>query len=211
MKSRRTDELSAALSESLGKRECFGVMGPHEVCVRAFWDAVDVSFAGDSGGIILFVALGEYQRTELKRALMGQKRQDCPQVQITTPQILEHLLAADGVRFTRMMALCRRIVVWLHPEDFRDSMLDYWLDVEQRMPNPNVAYLGVRPDQTHDLERRHPGMQWFSLPMQDGCCLPIVHYLDCNQPPAEMLDHSFWKTCKNRRKCLPKRPIIFIW
>ena len=64
---RGSDELSGALSESLGSRECFGVIAPQDTCVRAFWDALSVSFVGDSAGIILFVALDEYRRRVLKQ------------------------------------------------------------------------------------------------------------------------------------------------
>ncbi len=199
MKSTLSEALSAFLSESLGKRECFGVLAPQETCVRAFWNALSVSFVGDSAGILLFVALGEYRRRAFKQALSAQKLTDCPQIQITTPQILEHLLAVDETRCLDMLSQCRRILVWLHPDDIRDSMLDYWFEIVCRIPHPNIGYFHVPSQVVPLLERIHPQIRWFGDTSKKNVCLPVVHFLEKENEPSEMLDASFWKTCRNRR------------
>ena len=199
MKSRWSDELSGALSDSLGKRECFGVIAPQEICASAFWEALTVSFVGDNSGIILFVALGEYRRRAFREVLNELNLGEIPQIQITTPQILEHLLAVDETRFLKMIALCRHIVVWLHPDDYRDSTLDYWFEIVRRIPNPNVGYIHVAPAKVPLFDSIHPGMRWIGHSRTECAFLPIVHYLEGDKAPGEILDHSFWKTCRNRR------------
>lgn len=199
MKSKHSDLLSESLSEYLGKRECFGVVASHETTVRAFWKAFPVSFVGNSEGVVLFVALSESRRMALKAAVSAQKSEDIPQIQLTTPQILEQLIAVDGARFAQMMGLCRRIIVWLHPDDFGDDALDYWFEIAARLPGPNIAYLEVPAAEKARFERMCPGMHWIDASANACNFVPVVHYLENDKLPGEILSHEFWKCCKNRR------------
>lgn len=177
----------------------FAVSCSHGFVVHALWNLIPC-FCGNTE-ILLVVALDLRRRDALKKAIERAVSPDLKlDIQVTTPCILDQIMSQNEAQYVEMMKKCRQMIVWCHPDDFRDNGFEYWQSVFHRIPNHrdiDVGYFGGSWMRTVDLEKYHPNLVRFS---DASCAKPAktrIFYWDLEQ--SETVPRALWACADGHR------------
>lgn len=190
---------SKELCEILGTSKDVGITGVHSFLVKSLSESLSISFAGDDSALVLFVSFDKTREKSIKRAVKSfADEPSLPQIQVTTPQILEQLMTTDTEQFSFMLKECRRCIVWLHPRDFYDNTLAYWFHVYRKFPLPiPVSYFAAFELDESIFKPYHKAIQWIHYETVKCGGLPSVCYLNDDGEP--LFSREFADRCEKKK------------
>ncbi len=189
--------MAGDLSEILSDNSSFAMTGNLPDMSRALFEALPSAFAGDEQAIILFVAFDKTRADIFKTVVEQLESGDLPmpQIQVTTPQILEQLMCVDPANFARMASFCRRYIVWMDERDCADNTCEYWFGILKELPaNPAVAYMGLSLPQAR-LNEVHPDLKWLKYPVEQIGMRPNLWLFNPAQPEDI---REFYDICRQK-------------
>ncbi len=194
-----TEQLAIQLTETLSKTDTIAVTGSHPLLVQSLFSALGPAFIGDQDGIILFITSDTTCADNLKNALAEPPfEMETPEIQVTTPNVIEYLMTTDRDRFDQMVKLCRRYIVWAVPKDYEDNALDYWFSIYRELPQHiPVAYFGTLLPK-EDLTRLHPDIRWLESSIDANGMKPFLWYFPDAESADNEIEPEFWEICQRK-------------
>lgn len=197
------------MHEQFEQGRAFVMTAAQRVLFHALQNALAAVWGQDAADqndrkIILFVSLGNHRTKSFRQSL---KKLASPSfgadIQVTTPCILEQLMARDRFQFAEMASRCCQYIVWLEPDDLADAALDYWLEIWKQLPrNAGIAYLawpGIPENALARIAAVHHGIQRIEHPADVQAMQPVIRFFADDSDPENVFSDEFQNVCRRKR------------